>query len=328
MQLHHSIADFRDTVEATAQYLGMRPIIVEKDYWVTYVLNHLTTSEYGSMVVFKGGTSLSKAYHCIERFSEDIDLAILPQPGAAGHSIKKLLKTISQAITEGLMYLPGHPSETKFGQIRRTAYAYPSVLSETNFGVLKDHVLVELNAFTHPVPFEIKGIETFIARFLRETGSGQWIAETKLQSFPIQVLTRERTFFEKLLSVNRISYEGIDALAPKVRHFYDMYQLLHQPDIQQTILSPASFEIIQLALQDELANATMSGDWVGKPMGASPLFSHLESVWRELAPVYTGTLNELAWSGRVPSPSDILSALKAIRDFLETYDAAVSQRMA
>jgi predicted nucleotidyltransferase component of viral defense system len=73
----HQAQAFRDAVEAAAIYHQLQPIFIEKDYWVTYILKNIALSAYSKQVVFKGGTSLSKAYQCIERFSEDVDLALL-----------------------------------------------------------------------------------------------------------------------------------------------------------------------------------------------------------------------------------------------------------
>ena len=62
---------------STAIKMGMRPEVIEKDFWVCFMLDHLFHDcEYKNAFVFKGGTSLSKAYHVIKRFSEDIDLIL------------------------------------------------------------------------------------------------------------------------------------------------------------------------------------------------------------------------------------------------------------
>lgn len=62
----------------TANRIGMPPAIVEKDFWVCYMLDYLfQRSQWKDHLVFKGGTSLSKAYHLIQRFSEDIDLILI-----------------------------------------------------------------------------------------------------------------------------------------------------------------------------------------------------------------------------------------------------------
>ena len=60
MHLHKSTEDFADLVRISSEYLGLDPTIVEKDYWITHALYHLSKSDYRNLVVFKGGTSLTK----------------------------------------------------------------------------------------------------------------------------------------------------------------------------------------------------------------------------------------------------------------------------
>ena len=76
MNLHNSPGAYLELIQATATDSSIPAIYVEKDYWVTHVLKRLAESEYREAIVFKGGTSLSKAHRLIERFSEDIDLAL------------------------------------------------------------------------------------------------------------------------------------------------------------------------------------------------------------------------------------------------------------
>ena len=69
--------DRRDLFTASADAKGIHPAIIEKDFWVCWVLKHLFAStELGEHLVFKGGTSLSKVFGLIARFSEDIDLVL------------------------------------------------------------------------------------------------------------------------------------------------------------------------------------------------------------------------------------------------------------
>ena len=69
MTLHENKDAFKDAIRAVSDYLGIRDIYIEKDYWVTYILERLSRSPNSRNVVFKGGTSLSKVYNLIERFS-------------------------------------------------------------------------------------------------------------------------------------------------------------------------------------------------------------------------------------------------------------------
>ena len=73
MLLHNDKELFREVIISTAEELGLVVPIVEKDYYVTMILKLL--SEVCPECVFKGGTSLSKCYHAIDRFSEDVDIA-------------------------------------------------------------------------------------------------------------------------------------------------------------------------------------------------------------------------------------------------------------
>lgn len=71
------IKDRTELFQATAISMGMQPNVIEKDFWVCFMLDHLFHDyRYKNALVFKGGTSLSKSYHVIERFSEDIDLIL------------------------------------------------------------------------------------------------------------------------------------------------------------------------------------------------------------------------------------------------------------
>ena len=77
MRLHKRVEDFTDLIRITSEYMNLDPSIIEKDYWITHDLYQLSKSEYKEMVVFKGGTSLTKCYKDLYRFSEDIDIALL-----------------------------------------------------------------------------------------------------------------------------------------------------------------------------------------------------------------------------------------------------------
>jgi predicted nucleotidyltransferase component of viral defense system len=78
MKSFHLIEDSEKKVilEDISSKTGMPPYAVEKDWWVTQSLRALFELEVGKHLVFKGGTSLSKGWKLIERFSEDIDLAV------------------------------------------------------------------------------------------------------------------------------------------------------------------------------------------------------------------------------------------------------------
>lgn len=89
--LHNDSKLFFDTILATAEYFNISPAFIEKDYWITNTLRRLSQNSHSGKVVFKGGTSLSKAYNLIDRFSEDIDIAVIDSKSFNGNQLKTLI---------------------------------------------------------------------------------------------------------------------------------------------------------------------------------------------------------------------------------------------
>src|SRR5437879_2949536 len=88
--------DFPDLIEEVARGLGISPAIVEKDYYVTEALR-VIAERFGDVVLFKGGTSLSKGWKLIERISEDIDLYVQPDTSssrATDRRLKRIVETV------------------------------------------------------------------------------------------------------------------------------------------------------------------------------------------------------------------------------------------
>ncbi len=93
----------RRYIEQAAIRQGLSPVILEKDFWVSWLLAILFQSEFASELVFKGGTSLSKVFGVIDRFSEDIDLSLSPtflnlrEPGESRTQANKWMKEAESA---------------------------------------------------------------------------------------------------------------------------------------------------------------------------------------------------------------------------------------
>ncbi len=88
IMLHQHPELFRSAIKETADNLNIRDFFIEKDYWISLVLKRLSESRYVDSVVFKGGTSLSKGYKLINRFSEDVDIAVIDVADSSGSQLK------------------------------------------------------------------------------------------------------------------------------------------------------------------------------------------------------------------------------------------------
>ncbi len=200
MRLHEDNEVFSELVAMTAETIGLPQVYVEKDYWVTRALKYLSESPHVDEVVFKGGTSLSKAYRLIDRFSEDIDLVVLA--GDKGDAArKKLLKGAEGTVTQGLTYLKEDARESKGSKYRKTVYQYPRSVDSGDFGQASSELLVEVNAFTNPEPFESRELQTLIAEVLSGKGETDLITQYALDGFSVNVLSVRRTLVEKMLGV-------------------------------------------------------------------------------------------------------------------------------
>ena len=98
--LHNEVELFADVIAATSKALNIAPAIIEKDYFVTLLLKRIV--EKSPEIIFKGGTSLSKCFKIINRFSEDIDIGLNVDKATEG--MRKNFKSDYENVTSSLLY--------------------------------------------------------------------------------------------------------------------------------------------------------------------------------------------------------------------------------
>ena len=170
MYLHRDRETFRDIVEQAADSSGRTPAVVEKDYYVTLILKLL--SEQLDKCVFKGGTSLSKGFHVIDRFSEDIDITFNEHIGESRR--KKLKNVVLKGISEELGMPVANWEDTQSDRdYNAYLFSYESV-----FGLQDDrlpqYVKLETALGSYSFPTQAVEIRNYIGDYLkrREDGSG------------------------------------------------------------------------------------------------------------------------------------------------------------
>ncbi|MCP4977975.1 MAG: nucleotidyl transferase AbiEii/AbiGii toxin family protein [Maribacter sp.] len=316
MNLHEDNEVFSELVEVTAATIGLPQVYVEKDYWITKALKHLSISPYFDDVVFKGGTSLSKAFRLIDRFSEDIDLAIFASDKSDGMR-KKLLKKIEGTVTQELVYLKEDERESKGSKYRKTVYQYPRRIDGEAFGQASPELLVEINSFTNPEPFESRQLQTLIAEVLIQKNETELISQYSLNAFSINVLSVRRTLVEKTLGVIKDSYseDPVAKLSGRIRHLYDICQILKHDEYKEFITSENFKMLCNICIKDEKVGFFAHSDCFEKPLASAPLFSEFED-WRiSINATYTGIFADLVY-GDLPTMDEIVSALQFIKENL------------
>ena len=315
MRLHEDIDAFAELVQTTAETVGLPQVYVEKDYWVTKALKHLSKSIYVNDVVFKGGTSLSKAYRLIERFSEDIDLAVFAE-GKGDSARKSLLKNVEAIVATGLFEVEDDPRVSKGSKYRKTVHRYPLSFTDAGFGQASPELLIELNSFTHPEPFEIQPIQSLIAESLTTLGETDLITQFALESFSIKVLSVKRTLTEKMLGIIKDSYDKnpVARLSDRIRHLYDICLILRHREYRDFVQSDHFMALCTLCLADETAEPE-SSNWRDKPLADAPIFTHFETWQASLNVAYQGMFSDLVF-GEIPDISEIAQGLKFLQEHI------------
>ncbi len=230
-----------DLFTEAAAKLGVRPTIVEKDFWVCFTLNLLfTKSSYGKSLVLKGGTSLSKVYRLIERFSEDIDLVldwrligfgegrrdpmqVFPSKTKQDRFNKEIHQLGARFIADELC--PGLDGLAREQDIGLSAgvdendshvvnVRYPAVSSEA---YIRPEVRLEIGPLASWVPSAVHRVRPYVSDVLPE--------QFRQPECPVVAIAAERTFWEKATILHQEAHR--DGTIPQrySRHYYDVYRL-------------------------------------------------------------------------------------------------------
>ncbi len=257
-ELDHLSAEERRLFFELAAYEMKIPFeIIEKDYWVVWTLERLfSLAELKSHLTFKGGTSLSKVYGLIDRFSEDIDVSIErdflgfdetknPEKLSSRSKQKALLDDLSNAcskyiqgdllrnlgasIAERLRETIGWQilNDTDDSSGQTLLFEYPSLTPKG--GYIRPFVKIEMGARAEHWPVSDHSIQSYVKAALEE--------KVHEPEFTVRVLNAERTFWEKATILHQYAHLPIEKPLPSrlSRHLYDFFRLL-ESDVKQKAL--------------------------------------------------------------------------------------------
>lgn len=222
-----------DAVAALAATVSDRAGIpaehVEKDFWVTEVLRGVVKAAQNLRVevVFKGGTSLSKAHRLIERFSEDVDvLVVLPEPDRAGPSDGVLKSLVQGAVEATGLPAQSVPGATSKGVKRGARFHYRE--GATPSSAITNGVFLELGSRGGAMPADTLAVSSLLSEHaVTEMGDAPEVAPV-----PVRVMHPSRTLVEKLVLLHTAHCAKESYVAERAaRHYYDVYQLLRRGDV-------------------------------------------------------------------------------------------------
>jgi hypothetical protein len=316
MKLHTDNERFSTLITFTAEHFRISPTFIEKDYWITHALQRMAQNPSAEKVVFKGGSSLSKAYRLINRFSEDIDIAVIEADSFSGNQLKMLIKRLAKDMASDLeeKIIPGVTS--KGSRFYKAIYLYPNLVGLSSPTINAGQLLIEINTYANPYPYIKHDISSFITDYLTVINRQDLIEQYELKPFSINVLDKRRTIVEKLLSLIRFSFEeyALRAIASKIRHFYDLYYLANDRECAKYIQS-ADFQkdLSELLIHDQQEFDKPTG-WQTKKINDSPLVKDFPTLWVGLRSTYQNELMPLAFS-EIPDEKEVEKTFGRIMNY-------------
>jgi len=239
----------KNVCEQAQDKLGLPPAAIEKDFWVCWTLKELfNLPEWGSQLIFKGGTSLSKGWRLIDRFSEDIDIVInrkslgfggdnAPDCAPSKSQTRKRLDSLKvasqQCVTKTLLPLLREAVSKEMnaelqwhldtdhddpdGQTLR--FIYPTAFADPMSYVLQV-VKIELGARSDTEPTQEIDIQPYLSDAFPDL-----IPQSR---FSVRAVSPERTFWEKAMLLHEETFRppGKKRKARMARHYYDLYRLI------------------------------------------------------------------------------------------------------
>jgi hypothetical protein len=263
-------SDRADLFAATAERVGFHPVNVEKDFWVCWILKQLfTIPELQGWLTFKGGTSLSKCFNLIRRFSEDIDLAVDferlgftgdrdPRRSDLSHTKRQPL--LGEMLGACRAYIAGpfltaiharamevlgdHGWELRINRDdpNTVEFEYPSVLDE-RIDYIRPHIVLELGTHADPIPHADFPVRPFAAE--------QFPGVFEDPTCSITTMVAHRSFWEKA-TILHAEYHR-----PHVKSLLSRYSR-HYADV--AVMARSSVKVVALADLDLLHRVCVHKD--------------------------------------------------------------------
>lgn len=317
---------------AIAAEKGMTPFAVEKDWWVSRTLEIVFQMYIAPHLVFKGGTSLSKAWKLINRFSEDIDLAIDKEffEGYKGDISKsKITKLRKEAgvyttgiffdelqeefKTKGLKELSFKIIEAKDSDQdpRIIEIYYPNIITATSEYLLP-RVQIEISCRSLREPFTVQSFGSLLDEFYADKDFADSL-------FDVPSVTAERTFLEKLFLLHEEFHRPADKMRVDrlSRHLYDVFQLSKAGIAEKAISDKELYETI-VAHRYKFSRVGEVDYNLHNPKTLNP--TPTQEVIAEWEADYAKMKEDMIYEENKPSFADLISNLMELRKQLQAVE--------
>ncbi|MDH6343702.1 putative nucleotidyltransferase component of viral defense system [Parabacteroides sp. PFB2-12] len=324
-----AVAQRRSIFEQTAVRKHLPVRAVEKDFWVTEILNILSLLPYADKIVFKGGTSLSKVWNVIKRFSEDIDIVVDRSLfGIEGDVTKKQLKKLRKesslfvrdTLVQDLIFAiekvglsefftvipdPDGEGDAMYPEPRQIHVFYQSVFPIEHNVYLRDEVLLEVGARSLFEPTAIAKVESFVTEMFPHLTS-------RNLGTHVVVAVAEKTFLEKAFLLHELfSTDGCQNANRKSRHLYDLYKMIEIGIVDKAISNDNLWEAIRHHREIFTPVRDVDYSWDVRSRICLLPPEKVRSEWRK---DYESMVENMIYDDVVPSFDQIIEAMKQLQN--------------
>lgn len=331
-----TLADRRDLFQETANRRGLSPLVIEKDFWVCWTLKHLfAIPSLGPHLIFKGGTSLSKVFRLIQRFSEDIDVSLRrdylgfdgendPEQAASKSQQRKRVEALREKCRLVVQNEVKEALNGAFGQILGTAgwslesdsedentlnFTYPLAIASDAPGAayIRRAAKLEMGAGSDPYPIGSHSLQPYAAE--------EFPAVFTAPACNIIVMEAERTFWEKATLLHAEYHRPEDKPTPirLSRHYYDIMRVA-----PSEIGGKAIADLALLARVAAHKSVYFASNWAHYETAQPGSFHLLPAAYRleDIKRDYAGMQD--MFFGPYPSFETVIAAITALETRLNT----------
>jgi hypothetical protein len=307
---------------------GITSKAIEKDWWVTLVLKMLFASKYAPYFAFKGGTSLSKGWGIIDRFSEDIDIALNSEAFGMPYKDKPSKTFVEQLRREGCLFTSNEIATellTQFQKLQisvelfsievesvrkdvpdtdpQTIYVNYKSLFEPN-PYLPDRIKIEFSVRSQKDPNDRRLMRTLLNNYFPNEIYNE-------ESFEVTTIVPSRTFIEKILLLHE-EYNRKEESKMRTyrmsRHYYDLYRINKE---YSNTLSDISF-IKDIIEHRKLYSRLRHFDYSTLSIGQISIIP-TKTIFMKLKSDYDEMSKEMMY-GDVPTFSEVVNDVRKIQD--------------
>lgn len=295
---------FQAAVSRVAEVSGIPRDHVEKDFWLTECLRGIAAygTEQDLRVLFKGGTSLSKAYGLIQRFSEDADMVVVFTGLSTGRRDAHLKGFINAAERATGLTARNDAIVARTGETRVASFANPGGSATP---LVMPQVKVELHTIGGVSPHATVQLGSILAEYWDEIEGAPPVREfDELSPFSVAVVAPCRTLVEKLVILHeahtRDGGAGAARKAVTVRHYYDVWCLLGDP----AVLADLKAQDVCVLARDVVTYSQVANyESDERPLeGFATSSAFVAAPTRAVQDAYELAMSSLVWPG-APAPS-------------------------